>query len=72
MLRLIATQNFSSDLKKIDQYLNGRVQQETWQEKPVLLNGLEYVIYDGIIAPLAVQLGWEIVTVSELSENQIT
>ena len=48
-LKAIETTDFQKDVDSIDQFLYGRINQDTWQSSPIELNGKEYIKYKPIL-----------------------
>jgi len=48
----IETTEFQKDIDEIDQFLFGRINQDTWQTEPIELDGKIYIKYKPILAGL--------------------
>ena len=58
------TLDFQADIDEIDNYLYGRIDQETWQSEPITIEGVEYIKHKEILT------GWRAVKVKSIQLPQ--
>ena len=49
------TTDFQKDIDEIDQFVYGRIHQETWQSNPIEFEGKNYIKYKSILSPIVSQ-----------------
>lgn len=48
-MRVIKTTSFKKDIDSIDQFIYGTIEQETWQDEPIVADGQEYIKHKPIL-----------------------